>query len=83
MLMPYVLGIVLLQYYSAVLLSHLTVKDSTSPFRNLQDVLDDGSYEIACFYPSFLYDMISVSFKWGNFYCSSFFTELNSSFIYF
>lgn len=59
--MPYILGILLLQYYSADLLSHLTVKDLTPPFQNLKGVIDDDSYEIAGLYPSKMYDRIYVS----------------------
>lgn len=60
-LMPYVLGMVLLQHYSANLLGHLTVKDTTPPFRNLRGVVRDGTYEITSLYPSSIWVKISVS----------------------
>lgn len=44
--MPYLLAIILTQYYSGALSSHLAVKHANTPFRNLKEIIDDGSYKI-------------------------------------
>ena len=49
---PYILGVILTQFYSGVLHSYLTVQNSDPPFQSLRDVIEDGSYKISLLNPS-------------------------------
>lgn len=57
-LMPYLLAVILLQYYSGKLLSYLTVKNPEPPFKNLEGLVKTKSYKISLLqhtYPLFFF----------------------------
>lgn len=45
--MPYFVAIVLTQYYSGALSSYLSLRQSSLPFKNFEEVIEDKSYKIS------------------------------------
>ena len=54
------MSLVLLAAYSAFLISSLAVYDPDLPFRDLQELLNDGSYRIGVERDSYNYKMFHV-----------------------
>lgn len=48
-LMPYLLAVILMGYYSGVLLSYLTVQRIHLPFHDIKGLIEDGSYRMSSF----------------------------------
>lgn len=59
--MPYVLSAVLIQFYSGVLLSYLTVKNFNPPFKDLEGVIKDGSYKVSAIKATRVWNYFQVS----------------------
>jgi hypothetical protein len=51
---------VLMAAYSAFLISSLAVQHRDLPFRDLQGLLDDGSYKLGAMKTSYLYNIFNV-----------------------
>lgn len=52
---------IFMQYYSGDLLSYLTLKETYSPFRNIEEVAKDGSYKIFLGENTYIHFYLTVS----------------------
>jgi len=59
-LTSYMTSLVLLTAYSAFLISSLAVQHRNLPFRDLQGLLDDGSYRLGFEKDTYIHNMIYV-----------------------
>lgn len=60
--LPYMMSLVLVQTYNGCLLSYLTVEDLTPPFKNLNEIVQDGRYRLMVERISFLVHYFNVRF---------------------
>lgn len=64
--MPYILAVIIIQTYSCIILSFLTVGISPPSFKNLKDVILDGGYKILVenfSYPMFYFQVSKKIFQ--------------------
>jgi hypothetical protein len=59
-LTSHVTSLVLLAAYSAFLISSLAVQPRDLPFRDLQELVYDGSYKLGVFENSFIFNVFAV-----------------------
>jgi len=66
----YMTSLVLMAAYSAFLISSLAVQRQHLPFRDLQGLLDDGSYKLGLLRNSFqsnMFDVCGINYLWPDY----------------